>query len=346
MPHTYFNLDTIKNALQKRAKYIIANAEILLIRVAENYINRYINELLRSCPLPNFINQILKGKENVERALDSISKKLRSIRRVARTARTLTVAIAIIVDIMMHFSFRRLAFKSVNFLHTRARLVNILIDIIVFVRRIAKTILRITDNVETNLDTVRVRLSLIDRLCGHCLLNPDAELQQNARVINPFLIDPNNTESRLLLKEAFKRPGNTTLEQDMLQDLKDRKLVLEDGGPFNLPGGNILDPIISADGEGLGLTPEELQEAIDGTTMEGKLDDNTVVDETHRSPRGNIYTLRIEVETDNLSEVAQRRRAIALDTRGVVVLKGPFSYASSTKVLKEEVRLRIDNQLP
>lgn len=54
----------------------------------------------------------------------------------------------------------------------------------------------------------------------------------------------------------------------------------------------------------------------------------------------------IEVVTDRDSPtIAPKRFAQALDFRDIVVLKGPSSFSSSTEVLVEELKFRIDNQL-
>jgi len=54
----------------------------------------------------------------------------------------------------------------------------------------------------------------------------------------------------------------------------------------------------------------------------------------------------IEIRTDpNSPAIAPRRYAVALDPVGVVVLTGPLSFSSSTEVLVEELKFRIDNQL-
>lgn len=44
--------------------------------------------------------------------------------------------------------------------------------------------------------------------------------------------------------------------------------------------------------------------------------------------------------------IAPRRYAVAKDKIGVIVLYGPPSFSSSTKVLLDEIKFRIDNQLP
>lgn len=63
------------------------------------------------------------------------------------------------------------------------------------------------------------------------------------------------------------------------------------------------------------------------------------------SPNGTPYTLQVILDPDS-PQIAPRRQAIAKDTRGIVVLKGQPSFSSSIKVLLDELKLRIDNQLP
>jgi hypothetical protein len=57
------------------------------------------------------------------------------------------------------------------------------------------------------------------------------------------------------------------------------------------------------------------------------------------------YELAI-VDDPNSPKIAPRRYAIAKDKVGVIVLYGPSSFSSDTKVLLDEIKFRIDNQLP
>lgn len=57
------------------------------------------------------------------------------------------------------------------------------------------------------------------------------------------------------------------------------------------------------------------------------------------------YELAI-VDDPNSPSVAPRRYAIAKDKVGVIVLYGPSSFSSDTQVLLDEIKFRIDNQLP
>lgn len=59
---------------------------------------------------------------------------------------------------------------------------------------------------------------------------------------------------------------------------------------------------------------------------------------------GKNYVLAIYQDPDS-PNIAPRRYATATDNRGIVVLKGPSSFSSSTQVLLDEVKFRIDNQL-
>jgi len=57
------------------------------------------------------------------------------------------------------------------------------------------------------------------------------------------------------------------------------------------------------------------------------------------------YTITIK-EDKNSPGFAKRRFAQVQNDRGVVVMRGPASFSSSTRVLVDEIKFRIDNQLP
>lgn len=67
--------------------------------------------------------------------------------------------------------------------------------------------------------------------------------------------------------------------------------------------------------------------------------------EEYKALSGAIYTIQV-ITDPNSPSIAPQRRAIAIDKRGVTVLKGPLSFASESKVLIEELKFRINNQLP
>lgn len=68
------------------------------------------------------------------------------------------------------------------------------------------------------------------------------------------------------------------------------------------------------------------------------------ITEQYRSTNGKDYQIFIrQVPTE--TDIAPRRQAIAKDFRGIIVLSGPASFSSSTQVLIDELKFKIDNQL-
>ena len=69
--------------------------------------------------------------------------------------------------------------------------------------------------------------------------------------------------------------------------------------------------------------------------------DSSLVEELYTSSNGGVYSIKIIPSTED-SLVAPRRQAIAIDRRGVTILKGPLSFASEPQVLVEELKLRLE----
>ena len=65
----------------------------------------------------------------------------------------------------------------------------------------------------------------------------------------------------------------------------------------------------------------------------------------HIGPNGEVYDLEIINDIEG-STIAPKRFAVAKDFEGTIVLKGPKSFSSSIDILLEEIKFRIDNQLP
>lgn len=66
---------------------------------------------------------------------------------------------------------------------------------------------------------------------------------------------------------------------------------------------------------------------------------------TYRSINGKDYTLTI-IEDRGIEASVPRRVAVAKDNLGVIILRGQPSFSSDTQVLLDELKFRIDNQLP
>jgi len=91
------------------------------------------------------------------------------------------------------------------------------------------------------------------------------------------------------------------------------------------------------------LTFEERQDLL--KSFQGTPTKTSDADLKYTSNSGATYTIKI-ITDPNSPAVAPRRKAIAVDARGVTMLKGPLSFSSSTEVLVNELKFRINNQLP
>ena len=65
----------------------------------------------------------------------------------------------------------------------------------------------------------------------------------------------------------------------------------------------------------------------------------------YTGPNGIVYSLVIKKDTQS-PDIAPRRFAVAINPEGVEVLTGAKSFSSDTDVLIEEIKFRLDNQLP
>lgn len=65
----------------------------------------------------------------------------------------------------------------------------------------------------------------------------------------------------------------------------------------------------------------------------------------YRGPNGDLYELAI-IEDTKSPTFAKKRYAVAKTPQGVIVLKGQSSFSADTDILLDEIKFRIDKQLP
>lgn len=102
----------------------------------------------------------------------------------------------------------------------------------------------------------------------------------------------------------------------------------------------LINALLNRCSENPNLTREERL-----SLLEVVKDTETDKPEEYQSISGAIYTIKV-ITDPNSPSIAPQRRAVAIDSRGVQVLKGPLSFASDSNVLIEELKFRINNQLP
>ena len=152
------------------------------------------------------------------------------------------------------------------------------------------------------------------------------------------------SQSNLLV---FTRKMIQTLEDDQ-EAIK--QLVENSRGVFN-PVKNILsrlEALLKRCTENPNLTLEERKAILEaaGNVKSTTQQDLNALDESYTNTNGTSYTISIVLDSESVNSIAPLRQAIAKDFRGIVVLRGPKSFAGDAQVLKDELKFRIDNQLP
>lgn len=105
----------------------------------------------------------------------------------------------------------------------------------------------------------------------------------------------------------------------------------------------IIESLLEACLTNQSLTDEERRSLIQG--IQDKTDNILIRGIEYTSAKGTTYTIKITSDP-NSPQIAPKRQAIAQDFRGITVLTGPSSFASDPNILIEELKFRIDNQLP
>jgi len=134
-----------------------------------------------------------------------------------------------------------------------------------------------------------------------------------------------------------------------INEISDKTGLTPDEVADQLRQGNNLDPEDNIENE-LRDILEKLQDRgidFDLDDFDAESDFDVADDDKylHRGPNGILYNLAIKLDPNSPS-IAPRRFAVAIDPNGVEVLKGAKSFSSSVDILLDEIKFRIDNQLP
>lgn len=146
---------------------------------------------------------------------------------------------------------------------------------------------------------------------------------------------------------------NKSFKYICLKDHRSTKETQPPRGPWKLLEnatneslGNLQSAITKLDGSNL---PDELKnnlskllDSFKPISDADKTNDNRF---TYSGPNGEVYFLDIVLDPFS-PKIAPRRFAIAKNKDNIIVLKGAKSFSSDINVLLDEIKFRIDNQLP
>lgn len=176
-------------------------------------------------------------------------------------------------------------------------------------------------------------------------------LEDDVRAIKDLVngVDPSLNQVRDLLQSIDTNVLgciNDTLEDS---GLTLANLLSADSNTLNANQTDILNlvktvqPLETSNTSGNTLTEEEFTyrntQGIDYTL------EIITVTETERVIPGQESTFNIQLEQVEVEYIVPKRYAQAKDKNGVVILRGPSSFSSDTKILLDELKFRLDNQL-
>ena len=105
-----------------------------------------------------------------------------------------------------------------------------------------------------------------------------------------------------------------------------------------------IDALIQACLTNQDLSDEERKQLVDA--IQRKTTDQELRGISYRSLKsGRDYTIKV-INDPTSPSIAPKRQAIVQDFRGITVLTGEASFANDPQILIEEIKFRIENQLP
>ena len=194
-------------------------------------------------------------------------------------------------------------------------------------------------------------------------------LQMYTKILKRINIVTNGCRLEGVLKREVARGRLTNERLEALGILKDGKYIFSELGPnlfddfdFTRDGNvyennsvngtkNKQELADNAENDLLGALQKLDKEGIDigdiFNAFKGETEDQRLnnPDNFYTAANGEVYELKIRLDKDSPS-IAPRRFAVAIDKSGVEILKGPKSFSSDTKILIDELKFRLDNQLP
>jgi len=204
------------------------------------------------------------------------------------------------------------------------------------------------------------------------LKSPVDNIQMYGKILGRINIVTNGCRLEGILKREVARGRITTERLQQLGIIRDGKYIFSEIGPnlfsdldFTRDGNlyetnrangispeekaniasraenDLLGALEKLDKED-GLDISDIFDAFKGETEQQRI---TNPDNFYTAANGEVYELKIRVDPKS-PKIAPRRFAVAIDKFGVEILKGPKSFSSSTKILVDELKFRLDNQLP
>lgn len=341
MPHGF--IKDFKSNLSQLATAVLGIATAIAIQQVQKVVLEVLDRLRESCPPPDELEKLTQKINNVKQVVNGIQGKADRIRALPQYLQPAILGAKIIVDIISHFPLpgtiggpgpigvvysepRGMAATRASKLTKFQKFIEALEDDV-------QAINIVLGAFQGVFVPILAALNLIEGLIAQCASNQSLTDEERRQLIQNIQGNTSIAATEGVLytsKNLNNLPYPATTEDQKFKP-----------GFRNVIGDTTLTGISTA----FGLEkkqPGSLNQNIFSFDESELTTANLLTD---KRPEGNTYLIKI-VDDPTAPNIAPRRQAIVQDFRGVTVLRGPVSFASRPEVLIEEMKFRIDNQLP
>lgn len=341
MPHGF--IKDFKSNLSQLATAVLGIATAIAIQQVQKVVLEVLDRLRESCPPPDELEKLTQKINNVKQVVNGIQGKVDRIRALPQYLQPAILGAKIIVDILSHLPIPVVIGGpgpiGVAYAETQGKAATRASKLTKF----QKFIEALEDDVQAiNIVLgafqgvfvpILAALNLIEGLIAQCASNQSLTDEERRQLIQNIQGNTSIAATEGVLytsKNLNNLPYPATTEDQKLKP-----------GFRNVIGDTTLTGISTA----FGLQKKQPGSLNQDIFSFDESDLTTANLLTDKRPEGNTYLIKI-VDDPTAPNIAPRRQAIVQDFRGVTVLRGPVSFASRPEVLIEEMKFRIDNQLP
>jgi hypothetical protein len=327
-------------------------------------INKLKERIVTDCGNIGKLQRIAKKLSGLRRFTSGIKSRIEKIRKI-------TAPLARIISVL-NIAIRLLKLLPLPNRFTTAGTTNVFSDILhklkEFVKQLADDLVIVETSCAlaiTVINLIEIQLDKLDRILKLCAEDPS----QNPDIQNQLLVENDINPTIIqegLLNQDFLKIGNELFKDNQsLQDFNQKSLQEQDIFSNNLGiprkdvaksafvknislGMNLNEALLKTK-----LTKQETESLFETYKKETVQppsilsEDDTLLKNQKLSnyvgPDGTFY--EIFIQATDLSKVAPRRRAVALDVQKVIRYKTDESFSYSTEVLEKEVKFKIDNDI-
>ncbi len=306
---------------------------------------------------PTNVSRLANQLRGLQSGLSSIDNKLTRFRRLPkklrRPLRGLKKALKIVLSIPIPQSVPPGFGLPINVTTKFADLLHLIKEFIKQISNDIDGLTEITVNSVTQLKSIERIFKKLSNTVIICKLEQqlnqkleDEELTFEEMVELGLISDDGTLVTSSLSRRSVDLDTYGSLS---VNEISDKTGLSPDEVADQLRQGNNLDPEDTIEKELLDILSRLDKKGIDLDLDDFNAEsDFDVADDDkylHRGPNGTLYRLAINTDPNSPS-IAPRRFAVAIDPNGVEVLKGAKSFSSSVDILLDEIKFRIDNQLP